>query len=138
MSKAFAAGIVYFAIVFAAGFMLGAVRVGALAPAVGDVAATLIELPFILGASWAACLFVIARFKVPARAPARLTMGAVAFAFLIGAEIALGLGLMDRRLAAQFEAMRAPAALIGLAGQVLFALFPLIAMRARRKSIEEG
>jgi hypothetical protein len=138
MSKSLAAGASYFLIVFAAGFALGAIRVGALAPAVGDVAATLIELPFILGASWFACLVVIARFKVPAQGPARLAMGAVAFTFLIGAEIALGLVLMDRSFAAQVEAMSEPSGLLGLAGQILFALFPLIALRARQQRANRG
>lgn len=132
MRNAISAGAFYFALVFAAGFLLGAVRVSLLAPAVGDMAATLIELPVILAASWAACLFVLRRMRVEARAAARLLMGAVAFTLLIAAEIALGLGLMNRTLAAQLQEMSAPPALIGLAGQILFAFLPAIALRSRR------
>jgi hypothetical protein len=126
------AGFFYFAIVFAAGFLLGAIRIGILAPRIGDMLATLVELPIILGVSWAACLFVVARLKVEARASDRLLMGAVAFGLLIGAEIALGLGLTGRSLNAQIEAMTAPPALVGLCGQIVFALFPLIALAVRR------
>lgn len=127
-----AAGFSYFLIAFAAAFLLGTVRTLWLAPAVGEMAATLIELPVILALAWAACLFVLRRMKVAARTLDRSIMGAAAFAFLIVAEIALGQGLMDRTLAAQVKAMTAPAGLVGLAGQALFGLFPLIALAARR------
>lgn len=132
MKKAAAAGVLYFAIVFAAGFVLGAVRVAFLAPAVGETPATLIELPVILGASWAACAFVVRRLGVAARPAPRLVMGAVAFALLIAAEIGLGLGLMNRNFAAQMQEMTSTPGLIGLAGQALFAMFPVIAMSVRR------
>jgi hypothetical protein len=127
-----AAGFLYFSIVFAAGFVLGAARTLWLAPAVGATAATLIELPVILAVSWAACLFVLRRLKVKARAGDRILMGSSAFALLIGAEIALGLGLMNRTFAEQVQAMTAPAGLIGLAGQILFAVFPALALSLRR------
>lgn len=130
--RAAGAGALYFAIVFAAGFVLGAVRAGVLAPAIGEMAATLAELPVILGASWFACLFVVRRFEVEAGAAARLVMGAVAFALLIGAEIVLGLALMNRTAAEQIAAMGEAPALVGLAGQFLFALFPLIGLAWRR------
>ncbi len=130
--KPAAAGFFYFAIVFAAGFALGAVRVGMLAPAIGDVAATLAELPVILAVSWAACRFVLRRLKVAPKTSARLAMGAVAFTLLIAAEIALGLLLMDRTIEAQLAAMTAPSALIGLGGQILFAFFPVLALALRR------
>lgn len=128
-----AAGFFYFAIVFAAGFVLGAIRVSVLSAAIGDLAATIIELPVILTISWIACLFVLRRFEVAQKAAARLTMGAVAFALLIAAEIALGLSLMDRSIDAQLAAMTAPPALVGLGGQILFALFPLLAPRCARR-----
>lgn len=127
-----AAGIFYFATVFAAGFILGGVRTLWVAPAVGEMAATLIELPVILAFSWAACLFIIGRMKIDARTAGRAVMGVVAFALLIGAEIVLGLTLLGRTLAAQADAMMAPPALVGLGGQILFALFPLMALALRR------
>jgi amino acid transporter len=132
MTAAIAAGALYFAVVFAAGFVLGGVRIGLLAPAVGDVAATLIELPVILALSWAACLLILRRLRVASRAGARILMGAVAFTLLIAAEIALGLGLMNRTFTAQMREMATAPALIGLAGQILFAFFPLLALKVRR------
>jgi hypothetical protein len=132
MRRAAAAGFLYFAIVFAAGFVLGAFRVSLIAPLTGELFATLIEMPIILGASWIACLFVLRRLEVAERISARLMMGAAAFALLIGAELALGLGLMHRTLETQIAAMKTAPALIGLGGQALFAFFPLIALAMRR------
>ena len=127
-----AAGFFYFALVFAAGFALGAVRTLWLAPQVGATPATLIELPVILAVSWAACLFILRRMKVKANASDRILMGAIAFALLIGAETALGLGPMNRTFGEQVKAMTAPAGLIGLVGQILFAAFPVLALSLRR------
>ncbi|HBS31830.1 MAG TPA: hypothetical protein DEA40_08815 [Parvularcula sp.] len=133
MRAAFAAGVFYFAIVFAAGFVLGAARIGLVAPAIGEMNATIAESPVILAASWFACLAVLRRAPVEARLALRLLMGAVAFALMIAAEIALGLGLMNRTPGAVLREMASPPALVGLGGQVLFALFPTLAMVARRR-----
>ncbi len=132
MRRTLAAGAVYFAIAFAAGFALGALRVTLVVPAIGEIAATLVELPVILIASWLACLFVVRRFEVAAAVHARLIMGAVAFALLMAAELALGTGLMNRSLQEQLAEMTSGAGLLGVAAQILFALFPLIALLRRR------
>jgi hypothetical protein len=136
MGAAIRAGLLYVAMVFAAGFVLGIARVLLLAPAIGELKATLVELPIILAFSWLACRHAIGRFRVPAGNAHRLTMGAVAFAFLMLAE--LGVGSLSggvpqgtgnayaegaRRFLASFDE---PARLLGLLGQICFALFPLL------------
>lgn len=73
------AGVTYFAIVFAAGFAFGTVRVLLLVPRVGEISASLLELPIMLGISWFVCAQVIARYQVRPRVTPRLTMGVVAF-----------------------------------------------------------
>ncbi|MDQ7010342.1 MAG: hypothetical protein Q9M29_00840, partial [Mariprofundaceae bacterium] len=62
--KALQAGIAYFAMVFAAGFMLGIVRVMLLAPNVGETLAVAIELPIMLAVSWISCSMLIDRYSV--------------------------------------------------------------------------
>ena len=46
------AAVIYFGFVFAAGFVLGAVRVTQLTPSIGSIPATVIELPIMLAVSW--------------------------------------------------------------------------------------
>lgn len=130
MARAFVGGLFYFAIVFAAGFALGVVRILYLEPKFGATAAVLLELPIILTVSWIACGFVLQHAKVDTRLSTRLAMGGVAFAILILAEVALGVVGSGRTLAGQFAEMGRAPGLIGLGGQMLFALFP--AMRRLR------
>jgi hypothetical protein len=53
-------------------------------------------------------------------------MSGCAFALLMAAECSLDAVLNGRDLAAHFARYRSATALVGLAGQVLFALFPLL------------
>lgn len=125
MPAALRAGSAYFAVMFALGFALGTVRVVLLAPRLGAMTATLIELPVMLAASWLVCRWAVARWRVPWRPGARLAMGALGFALLISAEVGLGILGFGRSVGEQFAAMLSPEGLAGLAGQLLFALFPL-------------
>jgi len=54
MQSSLKAGLHYFAIVFVAGFILGALRVTTIAPWLGETAAVAFELPFMLLISWIA------------------------------------------------------------------------------------
>ncbi|WP_133162197.1 hypothetical protein [Hyphococcus luteus] len=124
--SALKAGLVYFLSVFAVGFMLGTIRVLLIEPHLGALGAVLLETPFILAASWLFCRCWIGRFNVPSALVSRLGMGAIAFALLIAAEILLGLYGFGRSLADQIAAWRSPPGALGLAGQILFGLFPLV------------
>lgn len=117
------AAIAYWAIVFALGFVLGTIRVLWIAPLVGVLPATVIELPVMLGASWWAADWLMRRFAITQAGPA-LAMGALAFALLMGAECALAVMLSGESPAQWLAGLRQPHALLGLAGQVVFALMP--------------
>jgi len=125
-TRAVQAGITYFAVVFAAGFVLGTARVILLAPRLGELLATVLELPFMLAISWFACGKLIARFQIPPRTEPRLTMGAVAFALLMLAEVLLSVTLFNRSLNEFADALTTSTGLLGLGGQVLFGLMPVI------------
>lgn len=120
------AGAAYFALVFAAGFVLGTVRVFALEPALGAFWSVLAEMPIILAACWLASAFVIRRLDVPLALPVRLVMGGSAFLLLIAAELALSVFAFARTPIEFAASLAAPAGLLGLAGQLLFAAFPAI------------
>ena len=124
------AGAAYFAIVFAAGFVLGTARVLLVIPLVGELPATLLELPVMLGISWFVCGKLIKRFKVPQATSPRVIMGAVAFSLLMFAEVILSLTIFQRPVQEFTHELTTPQGLLGLAGQIAFALMPLI-RRAR-------
>jgi hypothetical protein len=94
----------------------------------------LIELPIMLMVSWSACSRIVRRLKVPADLPSRLLMGGLAFILLIPAELSLTIPVPERSVASHFAAYRAAPALIGLAGQLAFALMPLAARRPSREA----
>ena len=83
------AAFAYWAVVFAAGFILGTLRVFALAPLFGEVASVALEIPVMLAVSWIASRGICGRLNVPARLAPRFFMGGVAFALLITAELTL-------------------------------------------------
>jgi hypothetical protein len=126
MSAAIRAGTVYVALVFALGFALGTARVLAVAPAIGELLATMVELPIMLAASWVVCGWCLRRFDVPAHWTARATMGGVAFALLMLAEFAVAYFGFGRDPAAHLARYAGPAAALGLAMQLAFAALPLV------------
>ncbi|MFN3990738.1 MAG: hypothetical protein ACK4IS_10820 [Erythrobacter sp.] len=113
----------YWAVVFALGFVLGTLRTLWLAPAVGVTAATIMELPIMLAASWWAAGLLVRRFAL-VTAGAALKMGALAFALLMAAELALAMGLMGKSPGEWLGGFAAFHAQLGLAGQIAFALMP--------------
>ncbi len=125
------AGAAYFAIVFAIAFVLGALRVLAVAPRVGELGAVLIEVPIVLAVSWFVCGWILRRIYVPGSIGVRLTMGAVAFALLMAAELALGVYGFGRPVGEIIGSFAELPAQLGLAGQVGFALMPVLRMAVR-------
>lgn len=133
MSTAPVAGILYFAGVFALGFLLGVARLLWLAPRLGETGAVLLELPLILAASWWWAGWLVRRLGVPAAPRPRLGMGGLAFALLLAAEFAVG-AAAGRPPAAQVANWGTVAGGLGLAGQVAFALIPLLNIFTAGKS----
>jgi hypothetical protein len=116
----------YFAAVFALGFVLGTLRVVYAAPAVGEFAATSLEVPLMLTASWVLCGVVLRHWVVPSAPSIRLFMGAVAFMLLISSEIYFATELFDRDVSEQLRTMTTGAGVIGLISQLIFAAFPVL------------
>ncbi|HSN81953.1 MAG TPA: hypothetical protein VLS88_05210 [Polyangiales bacterium] len=119
------AGAAYFAIVFAAGFALGTLRVLFVAPRWGELSAVLLELPFMLAIAWVACGRILIRFRIPRRIPLRLSVGALAFAFLMLAEVILSVAVFNRSMSDYLHELTTPHGLAGLGGQLLFGLMPV-------------
>lgn len=133
MNAILKAAFAYFSVVFAIGFALGTLRVVVTAPVLGETWATILELPVMLAASWIVCKWAMARWRIPPTAPSRLATGGLAFAFLIGAEIALGVAAFGRTLEQVFASYRQTGPLLGLLAQILFGLFPRIQTAQTRR-----
>lgn len=93
MRRVAGAGLVYFLLVFGAGFVLGPIRVLWAVPRLGTRAAELLEAPIMLAVIVVAARWVVRRLSVPPAVSARLGMGVLALAFLLIAEFTLVLPL---------------------------------------------
>jgi hypothetical protein len=77
------AGVLYFIMVFAVGFVLGAIRTLFLVPRLGVRTAELMEAPAMFGASVLAARWVVRRFAMPPAWPGRLASGAIALGLML-------------------------------------------------------
>lgn len=127
-------GTAYVAAVFAAGFVLGALRTIVLVPLLGELIAVLLELPLILTIGWLVCTRILGRW--PLSPPSALGMGAIAFLLLMAAEGGLSTLLAGRSLAEHLALYAQLPHQLGLAGQLAFAVFPW--MQARRSLTQAG
>jgi hypothetical protein len=123
------AGLVYFALTFGAGFMLGPLRILVLVPRLGARAAELVELPVMVGITWLAARWVTQRFQVPARPGPRLGMGAMAGALLLLAEFTLVLRVRGLSLEEYFATRDPIAGSAYYAAVLLLVLMPLLVNR---------
>jgi len=124
--RAIEAGLLYCAVVFSAGFCLGAVRVLWIEPLAGELAAVALEAPVMLAIAWRTCGWVTERLDVPDKLFDRIAMGAVALVVLLVAEAAIALFAIRLSLPQYFASYGHSAMLLGLLAQLAFALFPLI------------
>jgi hypothetical protein len=101
------AGVLYFALVFSAGFVLGVPRVLWLVPRLGTRTAELMESPIMLVVIFLAAGWVVRRLSLPPTVAARLGPGLVALGLLLAAEFTVVLKI-QRLTLAQYIAGRDP------------------------------
>lgn len=126
MMAAFHAGLVYGAVIFALGFVLGTVRELWLAPLLGRDAVVLFEGPLILLAAWFLAWWLIRGHGVPGLAGQRLLMGAVGLALGMAGEMAVAVFGFGRTLAMQLSIYATTQGMLELMPQVAFGLLPLL------------
>jgi len=128
MGRASIAGLAYFAWVFAIAFVVGVPRALVVAPRLGETVAVLMELPIILAVSWWSCGVLLRRLAVGPSRSDRLVMGLTAFVVLQAVEAVLAVTAFGRSPAAYLASFTTLAGQLGLAGQIGFALIPLVAV----------
>jgi hypothetical protein len=133
------AGVVYFAVVFGAGFVLGTVRVLWAVPRFGARVAELMEMPIMLVVVIVAARAIVRWLAVPPAPVRRIGMGTVALTLLVAAELALAFllrGLLPRDYVAQQDPVSGVAFLVVLGA---FAAMPLVTSgTGARSSDAEG
>ncbi|MDX2237858.1 MAG: hypothetical protein NW203_09880 [Hyphomonadaceae bacterium] len=126
MGNATKAAVIYCLLIFAIGFAFGVLRYAFVSDLLGRRIAVLVEVPVMVVLSWALCGWALVRFVVPKHWPARAWMGALAFALMLAAEAALSILLIGRSFAQHLGHLASDVGRIGLVGQVLFGLMPLL------------
>lgn len=122
-------GIIYFLLVFGAGFVLGTVRVLLIVPLVGHRTAELLEMPLMLLATVFASRWTIRRFPEPRTSSARLSIGGIALGLMLAGELAVGIGLRGMTPAEVFLNRDPVSGTAYYVSLILFAAMPWIVSR---------
>jgi hypothetical protein len=122
-------GLRYYAIIFGLAFVMGVTRTLVVAPRLGAVTAVLLEVPIIVAVSWTVARRLLRphSFTLPQRA----AMGATAFMLTMVSEVVLAEILRGQSIVGWATAVLTPLGLIGLAGQIAFAILPIVVARHR-------
>ena len=129
--QALKAGVLYFAVVFGAGFILGPIRIMYVVPRLGTRMAEFLEAPIMFVVSVVAARWIIRTFALPPALSQRLAMGGIGLGLMLTAEFTLVFWLRGLSIR-EYLATRDP-----LAGTVyylllgLFAVMPLLVARTQ-------
>ena len=132
MKRALIAASAYFLALFALGFVLGTIRVIFVVPRLGELTATIAEVPVMLATSYFACRWAIRRWQVPSAIAVRFAMVPWFLALLFAFEALLGAMLFGRSVDEQWAALGSPAGLVGISAQIIAAVLPLFVGRGER------
>jgi hypothetical protein len=123
------AGVLYFALVFAAGVVLGLMRVFWVVPHLGARIAELVEMPLMLMVMMVAARWIVRRLAVPPTRSNRLGMGGIAFGCLLAAELMLVRWLRGLSLGAYVASRDPVSGTVYLVMLGVFALMPRLVAR---------
>ena len=127
--RTFRAGLLYFAVVFGVGFLLGAIRVWLVVPRIGSRPAELAELPIMIAATVLAARWVLRRLAVPSALSSRLGMGAVGLVIMLVAEFGLVLWLRGLTIREYLETRDPVSGTAYYLALLLFAVMPALVAR---------
>jgi hypothetical protein len=126
------AGLIYAALAFLAGTVLGPLRELALAPRIGGLPAALLEAAAMAALLWAAARAVLARLAPPPSAGRRAVVAAVALAVVLALDTALGFAFEATGLAATRAPRGAAERAVGIALLAWLAALPFLLRRHAR------
>ena len=122
-------GGIYFATVFAAGFVLGSVRVLWIVPRLGTRLAEVIEAPIMLLIAVLTALWVVRRFREITEPMHWLGVGLVGLGFMLSVEFTVVLSLRGLSLHEYFATRDPVSSAVYLASLGVFAILPMLLSR---------
>jgi len=120
------AGILYFALVFGAGFVLGTIRTLWVVPRTGARMAELLETPIMLAFTIFSARWIIYRLALPDTPSARLGMGGFALLLMLIAEFGFVLRLRKLTLREYFATRDPVAGTVYYVMLVVLAVLPIV------------
>jgi hypothetical protein len=123
------AGVLYFVLVFGAGFVLGTIRMLWVVPNFGTRTAELMETPVMLMVVILASRWTVRRLAVPFTPSRRLAVGLIALGLLLVAECTVVLWLQGLTIGAYLASRDPVAGTVYLIMLGVFALMPLLVAR---------
>ena len=121
--------LLYFGAVFGAGFLIGIVRVLWLVPKVGARFAELLELPLMVLVSFATARWIVRRMRKPYSKNERVALGILALLFMVGAELAIAVLLLDTPISDVVTKRDPISGIAYLFALLLFAWMPVFVCR---------
>lgn len=132
MTNALRIGGLYFAVVFAVGFVLGTVRTLWVTPQLGARTAELIETPIMLLVIAIAAHWLVRRYRYITASGVWLAAGLIGLALMLLVEFTLVLNLRGLSLAGYFATRDPIASAVYLVALGVFAILPLLLSRRTR------
>ena len=129
MKQILKAGVLYFALVFAAGFVLGTIRTLWVVPRLGVRTAELMEAPIMYGISILAARWVVRRVQFSPLRSRRLAMGCIALGLMLLAEFTLGLWIRGTTVREYFAARDPVSGTVYFVALGAFAVIPIFVGR---------
>ncbi len=123
------AGVLYFAVVFGAGFVLGPVRILWVAPRLGTRMAELLETPIMFVVTIVAARWIIRRLAVLPTPSSRLGMGGIALGLMLIAEFTFVLWLSGSSIREYLAGRDPVAAIVYYVMLGVFGVMPLLVAR---------
>jgi hypothetical protein len=127
--RALKAGALYFAIVFATGWIFGPIRVLWIVPHLGETAGVLLEAPLMLVVMVVAARWTVRRLALPTSHKTRIAVGLTALGLLLVAEVLGARWLRGVSIADVLAGFRSVSGAITLLLFVIFAAVPILVGR---------
>jgi hypothetical protein len=128
------AGVLYFVIVFAVGFVLGTIRTLWVVPRLGVRTAEVLECPVMLVVSILAARWVVRRLRMAPEPRARLSSGGIALALMLVAEFIFVLSIRGLTIRQYFETRDPVSGTVYFVTLGAFAVIPVFVGRVARTS----